>query len=60
MKFVIDEEIVLKNNGGERTDLLNTSVYANMLVKTIESADNSKSVLAGTFQTVTSGTFIPL
>ena len=42
MKFVIDEEIVLNNNGSERTDLLNTSVYANMLVKTIESAENSK------------------
>ena len=49
MKFVIDEEIVLKNNGGERTDLLNTSVYANMLVKTIESADNSKPFTIGLF-----------
>lgn len=49
MKFVIDEEIVLKNDGSERTDLLNTSVYANMLVKTIESADNSKPFTIGLF-----------
>lgn len=49
MKFVIDEEIVLKNNEGERTDLLNTSVYADMLIKTIESADNSKPFTIGLF-----------
>lgn len=49
MKFVVDEEIVLKNNGDERTDLLNTSVYADMLVKTIESADNSKPFTIGLF-----------
>lgn len=49
MKFVIDEEIVLKNSDSERTDLLNTSVYADMLVKTIESADNSKPFTIGLF-----------
>ncbi len=49
MKFIIDEEIVLNNKEGERTDLLNTSVYADMLVKTIESADKSKPFTIGLF-----------
>lgn len=49
MKFIIDEEIILNNKEGERTDLLNTSVYADMLVKTIESADKSKPFTIGLF-----------
>lgn len=49
MKFIIDEEIVLTNKGNERTDLLNTSVYADMLEKTIKSADNSKPFTIGLF-----------
>jgi hypothetical protein len=49
MKFIIDKEIVLNNKEGERTDLLNTSVYADMLVKTIESADKSKPFTIGLF-----------
>ena len=49
MRFIIDEEIVLNNKEGERTDLLNTSVYADMLVKTIESADKSKPFTIGLF-----------
>ncbi len=49
MKFIIDEEIVLNKKEGERTDLLNTSVYADMLVKTIESADKFKPFTIGLF-----------